>query len=178
MENRMIIAGFGGQGVLMTGQLLCYAAILNGKNAIFLPKYGAEQRGGTAKCDVTISDERIFSPFVRNVDVLIAFNQPSLEKYISEVKPGGVVLMNADQCSSKPDRSDTTFYEIPVDTIAEKLGSRKVANIVMLGAYSRITGRLTEDEVLTAIEAKLAKKPQYMDMNRRALAEGILAAQK
>lgn len=176
MENRMIVAGFGGQGVLMVGQLLSYAACLNNKNALFLPKYGAEQRGGTAKCDVTISDEPIYSPFVKYVDVLMAFNQPSLEKYIEEVKPGGFVLVNSSRCTEKIGRNDLTAYYIPADRIAEEVGSAKIANIVMLGAYIKRTGILTRDEIMAAIQVKLARKAQYMEMNRIALTKGIEAA--
>jgi len=173
MESRMIIAGFGGQGVLMVGQLLGYAACLNDKHSLFLPHYGPEQRGGTARCNVTISNEPILSPFVRHVDVLMAFNDPSLVKFLDQVKENGTILTNSSRCEVAVPRKDIKIYPIPADEIAEKIGSPKVANIVMLGAYIGQSGILTKEEMISAIGVKLAKKPQLMDMNLDALVQGM-----
>lgn len=172
MENRMIIAGFGGQGVMLTGQLLSLTNMNKGLEALFLPHYGPEQRGGTASCQVTLSDKEIFSPMVRGIDVLMAFNDPSLIKYAHQVKPGGMILTNSSLCKHVLERSDVTVYPIPADEIADEIGSQKVANIVVLGAYVTLTGLLTQEEVFETIKKKLAKKPQLFDMNREALRRG------
>ena len=178
MENRMIIAGFGGQGVMLTGQLLSITNMEKGLDALFLPHYGPEQRGGTAACRVTLSDSEIFSPTVRQIDVLLAFNDPSLLKYQDQVKPGGTILTNSSICKEKVSREDVKVYPIPADEIAEEIGSQKVANIVALGAYITLTGVLTQDEVFETIKHKLAKRPQLFAMNREALRRGAECMEK
>ena len=175
MENRLIIAGFGGQGVMLTGQLLSCANMEKGLEAIFLPHYGPEQRGGTASCRVTLSDREIFSPVVREIDVLMAFNDPSLAKFESQVRPGGMVLTNSSLCKRPVSRADVSVHAIPADAIAEEIGSQKVANIVVLGAYIALTGILTQEEVFATIRHKLARKPELFGMNREALRRGAQA---
>ncbi|MCI8652182.1 MAG: 2-oxoacid:ferredoxin oxidoreductase subunit gamma [Angelakisella sp.] len=173
MENRLIIAGFGGQGVMMMGQLLCAAAIGCSKEALFLPHYGPEQRGGTANCTVTLSDGAIGSPIVRQIDVLIAMNQPSLAKFAHRVREGGVILANGDLCQAPPEGCAARYVPIPVETEAERLGSPKVANMVMLGAYNGIAKVFPREELLAAVEKKLGKKPQLLEMNRAAVCRGM-----
>lgn len=173
MENRLIVAGFGGQGVMMIGQLLCCAAIDCGKEALFLPHYGPEQRGGTANCSVTLSDQAIGSPTVRRIDVLIAMNQPSLAKFAGRVKEGGVILANSGLCQGPPEGCAARYLPIPVDEEAEGLGSGKVANIVMLGAYNGAAGIFSEEELLAAVRKKLGKKPQFLGMNEAAVRRGM-----
>ena len=178
MENRLIIAGFGGQGIMMIGQLLCYAAIDYGKEALFLPHYGPEQRGGTANCTVTLSDQPIGSPIVRKIDVLIAMNQPSLDKFAGRVKEGGVILVNSDLCTVPPTGNGIRYVPVAADREAEKLGSQKVANIVMLGAYNQIAGVFSEEELIKTVVKKLGRKPQFLEMNKAAVHLGMtLAAQ-
>ncbi len=173
MENRLIVAGFGGQGVMMIGQLLCYAAIGCGKEALFLPHYGPEQRGGTANCTVTLSDQAIGSPMVRKIDVLIAMNQPSLAKFAGRVKEDGVILANSGLCQGPPAGCAARYLPIPVDEEAEALGSRKVANIVMLGAYNGVAKVFTQEELLAAVVKKLGRKPQFLEMNKAAVRRGM-----
>lgn len=173
MENRLIVAGFGGQGVMMIGQLLCYAAIDYGKEALFLPHYGPEQRGGTANCTVTISDEAIGSPIVRRIDVLIAMNQPSLAKFAGRVREDGVILANGDLCQDPPEGCSARYIPLPVEQEAEQLGSQKVANIVMLGAYNGIARVFSQEELLAAVVKKLGRKPQFLEMNKAAVRRGM-----
>lgn len=175
MENRLIIAGFGGQGVMVMGQLLGYASCAVGKHALFLPQYGPEQRGGTASCTVTISDEVIGSPVAHEIDILIALNQPSLNKFLPMVKPNGVVLVNSSRCESNINRDDVQVHYIPIDDIANEIGSSKVANIVMLGAYINKSGVLTEEQVMETIKAKLGKRPELLELNEIALKTGMEA---
>ncbi len=178
MENRLIIAGFGGQGVMMIGQLLCYAAIDYGKEALFLPHYGPEQRGGTANCTVTISDEAIGSPIVRKIDVLIAMNQPSLTKFAGRVKDDGIILANSNLCEGPPEGCCARYIPMAVDEEAEKLGSKKVANIVMLGAYNQVAQIFSEEELISAVVKKLGRKPQFLEMNKAAVKLGMVLAAK
>ncbi|WP_213973978.1 2-oxoacid:acceptor oxidoreductase family protein [Tepidanaerobacter acetatoxydans] len=173
MENRLIVAGFGGQGVMMIGQLLCYAAIDSGKEALFLPHYGPEQRGGTANCTVTISSEPIGSPLVKAIDALIAMNDPSLVKFENRVKENGLIMMNSSMCKKSVTRTDVEVCAVPVDEIAEKIGSKKVANIVMLSAYAQKAGIFTEEELMKSVLGKLGKKVQYIEMNKLAVHRGM-----
>ncbi len=173
MESKIRVGGFGGQGVMVIGQLLGYAACSAGKNALFLPKYGPEQRGGTANCTVTLSDEEIGAPSSRNVDVLIALNQPSLQAFISSVKPGGMALVNTSLCKQMPERNDISIYGIMADDIAQEIGAAKVSNIVVIGAYIEKSKILSEQQVFDAITQKLGKKADLLELNRIALKKGM-----
>lgn len=173
MITRVIVAGFGGQGVMMIGQLLCYAAMDHGKEALFLPHYGPEQRGGTANCSVCISDEPIGSPLARHIDVLIAMNDPSLTKFQNRVRPGGAILVNSSLCHSSVQRQDVEILEVPADELAEKIGSKKVANILMLGAFVKKTGLFSQQQILKTVCNKLGRKPQYIEMNKEAVHIGM-----
>ena len=173
MENRLIVAGFGGQGVMMIGQLLCYTAVEHGKEALFLPHYGPEQRGGTANCTIILSEKPIGSPISRQIQSLIAMNMPSLVKFQGRVKPGGTIFINSSLISPEDVRQDVTCIAIPVDELAAELGSPKVANIIMLGAYVQKSGFFTEDEIVKTVCAKLAKKPQLLEMNKSAVRLGM-----
>jgi 2-oxoglutarate ferredoxin oxidoreductase subunit gamma len=173
MKDRMIVAGFGGQGVMMIGQLLCYAAVEHGKEALFLPQYGPEQRGGTANCFVIISEHPIGSPTANKIDTLIAMNKPSLLRFQDRVKPGGVIFINSSLIDSKDVRKDVTVFAVPIDNLAVGLGSQKVANIIMLGAYVQHSGFFTQEQILNTISANLAKKPQLLEMNKTAVRLGM-----
>jgi 2-oxoglutarate ferredoxin oxidoreductase subunit gamma len=172
-ESKIMVGGFGGQGVMIIGQLLGYASCEAGKNSLFLPKYGPEQRGGTANCTVTISDEDIGAPSSRKVDVLIALNQPSLDAFAPAVKAGGMLLINTSLCKNIPDRKDIAIYGIDSDDIAQKIGSPKVANVVVCGAYIEKSKILTEDQIFSAITKKLGKRADLLELNRTALRKGM-----
>ena len=155
---------------MMIGQLLCYAALDYGKEALFLPHYGPEQRGGTANCSVTISDEPIYSPLVRYIDVLIAMNDPSLAKFENRVKPGGSILINSSLCTHAVQRKD-----VPADDIAAEIGSKKVANIVMLSAYAKVANLFSEAEIIGTVTKKLGRKVEFLPMNKEAVRRGMAA---
>jgi 2-oxoglutarate ferredoxin oxidoreductase subunit gamma len=176
MDNKILVAGFGGQGVMVIGQMLGYAACMSGRNAVFLPKYGPEQRGGTASCNVTLSDKEIGAPIAREVDVLIALNQQSLDKFIGALKKNGTLIINSSLCKKPSDREDIEVCEIPANDIAEELGNAKVSNVVIIGAYIKKTGMVTEEEMLSAIKAKLGKKAELLEMNKLAMKRAIEAA--
>ncbi len=139
MFEAVLIAGFGGQGVLSTGQLLAEAGMNEGKHVAWIPSYGPEMRGGTANCGVTISDNPISSPVVTEPTSLIVMNRPSLEKFEKYVVKGGIILINSSLVDIKSTREDIQTYYIPANQIAEDLGSGKVANNVILGALIRLT---------------------------------------
>ena len=136
MTEQIILAGFGGQGVLLAGQIIAYAGMNEGKNVSWLPSYGPEMRGGTANCNVVVSDEEVGSPVVVEADCLIVMNRPSLEKYEKDLKPGGLLLLDSDLIEIEPTRTDIKVIKVPANSLAEQAGSIKAANMVMLGAYN------------------------------------------
>lgn len=132
-EFSLIIAGFGGQGVLSAGKLVATAGLIEGKEVSWLPSYGPEMRGGTANCSVVISDELIGSPLISNCDALIALNKPSLEKFESAVKPNGIIIVDSALVHIAPKRKDITFIAIPASEIASEMGNMTFAGIILLG---------------------------------------------
>ena len=177
MENSLLIAGFGGQGVVLIGQLLGYAASAAGKNATYYPSYGAEQRGGTANCTVVISDEEIGSPVVSRLDVVIVMNEPSLLRFEERVKPGGAIIVNTSLIKRTVLRSDIHVISIPANEIAMKLGTEKIANMVILGSYLAQGKILPVSEVIATMKVILAGKATMLSINEEALNAGFQAAE-
>jgi len=134
MQTEIILAGFGGQGIMFAGQLIAYTAMDAGLEVTWIPSYGPEMRGGTANCTVIISDEEIGSPTVKNPTAALAFNQPSLQKYENDVISGGVLIANKSLIEQNIERGDIESLMIPANEIAEILGEKRLANMVMLGA--------------------------------------------
>jgi 2-oxoglutarate ferredoxin oxidoreductase subunit gamma len=177
--KNMIAAGFGGQGVMVLGQLVAYSGIAQGLHVTWIPSYGPEMRGGTANCAVVVSDEEIGSPVVNKSDITIVMNQPSLTKFEDSVKPGGHLLYNSDLVTYENPRSDITVIGVPAQSIAHELGSDKVANIVVLGALVEATGIVHKDVCVETIKEKLGKrKPKFLPMNLEAFEKGMEAAKK
>jgi 2-oxoglutarate ferredoxin oxidoreductase subunit gamma len=173
MQQEVIIAGFGGQGVLFAGQLLAYTAMDEGKAVTWIPSYGPEMRGGTANCTVVVSDEEIGSPFVKNPTAVIAMNLPSLEKFEDLVEPGGVLVVNSSMVNRKVERDDITIVNIPANEIAESLGSKRSVNMVLLGALLGNLELLSLVAVETALEGHLpARHKQFLAANKEALRKG------
>ena len=134
MQTEIVVAGFGGQGVLFTGQLLTYAAMDEGREVTWIPSYGPEMRGGTANCTVVISDEEIGSPMVSDPQAVIAMNLPSLDKYEGKVRPGGVLVVNESMVDRAVSRQDIKVVMVKANEIAEELGDKRMMNMVLLGA--------------------------------------------
>ena len=173
MLERNIFAGFGGQGVLLMGQLLAQAGLYEEKNVAWLPSYGPEMRGGTANCSVTISDKPIASPIIDHPTSLVAMNRPSLDKFEKAVAPGGKIFVNSSIIDRKVERSDVEVYYVDCSGTALGLGNPKVANIVMLGAYLAATQCVEPEMVIQALQHKLGeKKAHLIPLNREALAAG------
>jgi len=172
-EKSLIAAGFGGQGLLVLGQLIAYAGMAEGRNVSWLPSYGPEMRGGTANCSVIVSDDEIGAPVVTEADAVIVMNQPSLTKFKDAVKPGGVLLYNSDLIKLGEVRSDIRVIAIPANTIAAEAGSDKVANIVMLGALVKASGIAGDKSCEDVIREHLgAKRPDLLPINLAAYEKG------
>jgi 2-oxoglutarate ferredoxin oxidoreductase subunit gamma len=173
MQTEIIIAGFGGQGVLFAGQVLAYAAMDNGKEVTWIPSYGPEMRGGTANCTVIIADEEIGSPIVRNPLAVIAMNQPSMEKYEPVVIENGILIFNSSLIDKDVERSDLRGVKIPANEIAESLGDRRMTNIVMVGALLTEVPVLTIESIEKTLEDHLPERhKKLLPMNFRALRAG------
>jgi len=176
MLEQNIFAGFGGQGVLLMGQLLAYAGMLEGKEVSWLPSYGPEMRGGTANCSMVIADQPVASPVVTAATAVIAMNRPSLEKFEPLVVPGGLLFVNSSIIDVKARRTDIRTYYVPCNQIAEELGNPKAANMVMLGAYVEKSKCVDVENILAALLHKLGeKKAHLIPLNREALQKGAEA---
>lgn len=172
MTNQEIIfAGFGGQGILSMGKFLTYAGMDEGFNVSWLPSYGPEMRGGTANCSVIITEENIGSPIVTQATALVVMNRPSLDKFENSVVPGGVIITDSMLVDREIQRNDVSVYAIPATEVAEKLGDRKIANMVLLGALIEKTGVIPMDALLKAL--KEHGKGSYFEINKQALEKGV-----
>jgi 2-oxoglutarate ferredoxin oxidoreductase subunit gamma len=179
MQTEIIIAGFGGQGVLFAGQVLAYAALDEGKMVTWIPSYGPEMRGGTANCTVIISDEEIGSPLVLNPKAAIVLNLPSLEKYEPLVSPGGVLVANASLINRGPQRADITSIFIPANEISESLGDKRMTNMVALGALMYQLPTLSLEAIEKALSNHLPERhKRLLPVNFKALRQGADFAQK
>ena len=174
MENKVICAGFGGQGVMSMGQLLAYAGMIEDKHVSWLPSYGPEMRGGTANCGVTVSDEEIGSPIITNDgDIAIVMNLPSLIKFEKDVKPGGKIFINSSLIERKVERTDIEVYYIDANKIAADIGNIKAANLVMLGAVLKSTPIVDIESILEAFKKVFGpSKERFIPQNREALVKG------
>jgi len=176
-EGRLKIAGFGGQGVLLLGEILAEAGLTAGLEVSWLPSYGPEMRSGTSNCHVRLSMKPIDSPLVSVPNVLLALNEPSLRKFIDTVQPGGWVLYNGTALPDDCRRADVQAIVLPFTKLADELGTAKAGNVVMLGALLEATGMLAQEPVIAALR-KLVKSPRWLDIDLAALARGQEAARK
>ncbi|NCO23642.1 MAG: 2-oxoacid:ferredoxin oxidoreductase subunit gamma [Candidatus Infernicultor aquiphilus] len=173
MLEEVIIAGFGGQGVMLMGRLLAYAGMLEGKNVAWMPSYGPEMRGGTANCTVIISSEEIASPVVPYPKSIIVMNKPSLDKFEATVQKDGLIILNESLIDQKVNRDDVAIVRVPANDIANQLGNLRVANMVALGAYIKKSGVVKLKTIFKALEKTLAGRNQKLiDLNKKALKQG------
>ncbi|MGD8400638.1 MAG: 2-oxoacid:acceptor oxidoreductase family protein [Bacillota bacterium] len=170
-----IFAGFGGQGVMLMGQLIAYSGMYEGKNVSWVPSYGPEMRGGTANCSVVVSEEAVGSPVFTEPSVLVVMNRPSLEKFEASLKPGGLLFYNSSLIDIKPKRADVTVIAVPANDLAAKLGNSRVANMVVMGAIIKKTGIINVDTAMRVLTAKVltGKKEKLIPVNRAALDKGM-----
>lgn len=173
MTEEIIIAGFGGQGVLSMGQTLGYAAMVEGKNVSWMPSYGPEMRGGTANCITIVSDSTISSPIVSRYDTAIILNQPSMEKFESRVKPGGIIVYESTNIIHATERKDIGIYAIPAADEANKLNNVRVANMVLLGAFLEKKPIVSIEAIIEALKKVLPERyHNLLKVNRTALEKG------
>ncbi len=176
-NERILCAGFGGQGVMSLGQLLTYAGMIEDKHVTWLPSYGPEMRGGTAYCNVVVSDRPVGSPIVtRNATCVIVMNLPSLLKFEQSVAPGGVLLANSSLIAGTADRQDIRVYAIPANDLAAECGNGRAANMVMLGAYLAISKVVGIDSITLAFTKVFGSKAhRLLNLNICALHRGAEA---
>jgi 2-oxoglutarate ferredoxin oxidoreductase subunit gamma len=171
--HEIIIAGFGGQGVLSLGQILAYAGMIEGNEVSWMPSYGPEMRGGTANCIVILSSTRISSPIVTRFDAGIIFNQPSLDKFQPRIKPGGLLLYEESSIITKPTRQDIDVFAVPAMREAIALGKKQVANMIMLGAFLARQPLVSLTTVLEALRKTLPERHHHLlPLNEQALRLG------
>jgi 2-oxoglutarate ferredoxin oxidoreductase subunit gamma len=176
MYQGVIMAGFGGQGIVSGGIMLAYCGMVDGLNVTFFPAYGAEMRGGTANCSVVLSTDPVASPVVGQPDSILVMNEPSLAKFESTLKPGGKLFLNTSLVVSRPKRKDVEVIEVPANDIAEELGNIKCANMVMLGAYAKGTGAVKPETLKNNIKQVYYKaKDSMIAMNQKAIDKGVSA---
>lgn len=180
MEERIIVAGFGGQGVMALGQLLTYSGMIEDKKVSWLPSYGPEMRGGTANCNVIISSDEVGSPVVVESTSAIMMNRPSLDKFEAGVVEGGKLFINSSLIDREATREDIDVYYIPANEIANELGNPKIANMVMLGAFLEATKVVEVDSILNeAFTAVFGDNRSHLKpINKEALERGAELAKK
>lgn len=169
----IVMAGFGGQGVMLMGTLLAYAGMLEGKEVTFWPSYGPEMRGGTANCVVVMANEPVASPVSSRPSIAIVMNNPSFDRFEPAVEPGGLLFVNTSLVDRHSGRADITTLEVPATGIADQLGDARVANMVMLGALSRATGLVRLDSLVEALRRVLPERRHgLIPINTQALHRG------
>ncbi len=171
--NRIIIAGFGGQGILFTGKFIAYKGMLDDKQVSWLPSYGPEMRGGTACCSVILSDNPVGSPILNSCDILVAMNLPSLDKYESYVEKGGIIIVDSTLVDRKVERDDVTTYYVPATKLASdnKLGN--LANMIIVGKLMKVLGEENLEKLDTALSKVVSvKHPEMKEINLKAMEIG------
>ena len=172
MQNEVMFAGFGGQGIMLIGQMLAYAGMEEGKNVVWLTSYGPEMRGGTAYCTIVVSDKPISSPVIDRPKAIAVLNRPSLDKFAPRVKSGGLLIINTSLIDATTDRTDLKVLEIPANKIAMDLGTGKAANMVVLGTYAGYTEAVKLETLQALVRKQFKSKPEFIDINLKVLEKG------
>lgn len=173
MTHEILLAGFGGQGILFSGKFLAYDGLLEDREVSWLPSYGPEMRGGTANCSVILSDDPIGSPIVSKPDVLIAMNLPSLDKYEKDVVPGGMIFVDSTLIERKVERTDVKVFYIPSTKLAQEIGAPTLANMIMMGKFIKEAGAVSYDNLDGALKKVVsAKRADMFEINLKAIDTG------
>jgi 2-oxoglutarate ferredoxin oxidoreductase subunit gamma len=173
-DQSILLAGFGGQGILFTGKVIAYAGLVEEREVSWLPSYGPEMRGGTANCSITIADEPIGSPLIINPTSLVAMNYPSLEKFIDSVVPDGVVVIDSTLISAKVERTDIKVFYVPATGLADEKGLKGLANMIILGKLLKETQFAEYDSVIAGLKKSIpARKAELVDSNIKAISIGM-----
>ena len=174
MEKNFIIAGFGGQGVLLAGTILANAFMISGKNVTWYPCYGAEMRGGTVNCEIVVSDTEVSSVHKQDTDYALVLNQQSFDRFVERVKAGGTIVANSTLVAEARPRNDISYVFAPMGDIANSLGTNKVTNVVSLGVIASVCGIVSQDALEKGIEKVLGdKKKDLRPLNMKALELGF-----
>ena len=179
MTEEIIIAGFGGQGVLSMGKILCYSGMLQGQEVSWMPSYGPEMRGGTANVTVILSKDRISSPILNSYDSAIILNQQSMDKFEKDVKPGGLLLYDGNGISRHPERKDINIYRADGAAEAAKMESTRTFNMIILGAYLKVKPLVKIENVIEGLEKSLPSRYHHLiPLNNKALLQGFEIVQE
>lgn len=179
MTHEIIIAGFGGQGVLSMGKIIAYSGLMEGKEVSWFPSYGPEQRGGTANVTVIVSDKTISSPIVSQFDIVIVLNQPSLEKFESQVKPGGILIYDPESIPTPPSRSDIEIYKVDAMKMATEMKNQKIFNMIMLGGVLKVCPFVELKHVMEGLKKSLPERHhKLLPMNEQAIKKGMEIVEK
>jgi len=180
MNYDVFMAGFGGQGILLIGNLLAYAGILEGRNVSYFPAYGVEKRGGAATCTVVVSDDEVGSPVIGNPGAALLLNPLSMEKYFSRVRPGGLCIINSSLIEDAGDsRNDLQVVRIPVNELALELGDARLLNMITIGAYAELSGAVSLDSLKSALKDVLPERNhRFIPMNVEAIERGAAYARE
>jgi 2-oxoglutarate ferredoxin oxidoreductase subunit gamma len=174
MSEEIIIAGFGGQGVLSMGKILAYSGIMQEQEVSWMPSYGPEMRGGTANVTVIISNERISSPYLKVYDSAIILNQQSMDKFENTVKPGGVLLYDPNGITHHPIRTDIQIYQIEGAKLAAEMGNKKIFNMIILGGFLKIKPIVKLENVITGLKKSLSERYHHLiPLNKEAITMGM-----
>jgi 2-oxoglutarate ferredoxin oxidoreductase subunit gamma len=174
MKEEIIISGFGGQGILSMGKILAYAGIVEGKEVTWMPSYGPEQRGGTANVTVILSDNRITSPVLNSYDTAIVLNQPSLEKFINTIKPGGTLIYDPASILTPPSRTDINIYSIEAMSESAKMQNPKVFNMLLLGGLIKVRPIVSVEDLVKGLHKTLPERHHHLiPMNEEAIRHGM-----
>jgi 2-oxoglutarate ferredoxin oxidoreductase subunit gamma len=173
MTEKLIIAGFGGQGVILAGKILAYAGMLEGKDVSHIPSYGVEMRGGTANCNVTLSDHPVGSPFVPHPSTLVAMNRPSLDKFETSISSGGNLFINSSLIDRESKRDDVRVFYVPANNIAETAGSGRASNMAIVGAVVAVTEVVSLESIKRSLPEVVSKRNiKFNDINLKAIDMG------
>jgi len=179
MKQEIIIAGFGGQGVLSMGKILAYSGLMEGKEVSWMPSYGPEQRGGTANVTVILSDSPISSPILNEYDIAIVLNQPSLEKFEGKVKPGGILIYDGYGIHTAVKRNDITVYRVDAMDAAMEMKNEKAFNMIILGGLLKVVPMVQLENVLLGLKKSLPERHhKLIPMNEAAIKKGMEIIQK
>lgn len=173
MKQEIIIAGFGGQGVLSMGSILAYSGLLEGKEVTWMPAYGPEQRGGTANVTVIVSDEKISSPILSTYDIGIVLNQPSLDKFESKIKPGGILIYDESGIINPPKRTDISIYHLNAVDAANEMENSRIFNMIVLGGLLKVKPMVKLESVIKGLYNSLPERHHHLiPMNQKAIEIG------
>ena len=179
MTEEIIIAGFGGQGVLSMGQIICYGGVIEGKEVSWMPSYGPEMRGGTANCITIVSDTKISSPILTKFDTVVALNQPSLDKFEQSVKTGGLLIYESSTILIPPTRTDIEIVAIEASNEAAKLKNTRVMNMIILGAFLKKKPIISFETALDALKKVLPERYHHLiPLNKQAMEKGMELVEK